>query len=381
MLVAITGWQIQMMAQYWLVWKLTNSPLYLGLAGLSQALSTIMLTLFGGVIADRVDRRKLLMLTQGATGLLLFVLATLDQTGFIKVWHILVIAFLIGAVWAFDQPARMALIPHLVPREDLMNAVATGSIIWQGSRIVGPSIAGVLIAVAGTALCFYITAFAFLATILALVLIKVPDVVSAASERNMAHNLVEGLGFIASSPVFFTLIGMTFFNSVFGMSYVILMPVFAERVLGVHSEGYGFLMGISGVGAVLGTTLVAALGNFKHKGWLLLSGGAMFGITLLLFSLSRWYYFSLGLLFLSGGVNQLYMTSVNTLLQFLVPDQLRGRVMGVYSLTWSLLPLGGMLSGGIATLTSAPFAVGLGGIMVAGIALSVMAFLPRVRSL
>ena len=174
---------------------------------------------------------------------------------------------------------------------------------------------------------------------------------------------------------------MTFFNSLFGMSYVILMPVFAQQVLRVGSEGYGFLMGVSGVGAVLGTSLVAALGNFRYKGWLLLSGGAMFGTTLLLFSLSRWYYLSLGLLFLSGGVNQMYMTSVNTLLQSLVPDQLRGRVMGVYSLTWSLLPLGGLLSGSIATLTSAPVAVGLGGVLVAGMALSVLAFLPRIRSL
>jgi len=381
MLVAITGWQIQMVAQAWLVYKLTESPFYLGLAGLAQAVPTIALTLFGGVVADRVDRRKLLIFTQAGTGLLMLILATLVATGLVQIWHILLIAFLIGSIWAFDQPARMALVPHLVDREDLMNAVAMGSMIWQGSRIVGPALAGVLLATVGYSVCFYLTSIGFLSMIGVLVLVRVPPIVSTAATQNVLQNLVEGIGFILGSPVFLTLIGLTFFNSAFGFSYVTLMPVFAESILEVGERGGGILMGISGIGAIIGTTAIASLGNFKHKGWLILGGGTAFGITLLLFSLSRWYYLSLGVLFLSGIVNSFYLTSVNTMLQTLVPDQLRGRVMGIYGLTWSMLPLGGMVAGGVATVAGAPFAVGMGGVLVAAMAVTVALFVPRVRSL
>ncbi len=381
MLVAITGWQIQMVAQAWLVYKLTDSPFYLGLAGLAQAIPTIVLTLFGGVVADRVDRRKLLILTQTGTGLLMLVLAVLVGTELVQIWHILLIAFLIGAIWAFDQPARMALVPHLVDREDLMNAVAMGSMIWQGSRIIGPALAGVLLATVGYAACFYLTTIGFLAMVGSLVLVRVPPTASIAATQNVAQNLVEGINFILHSPVFFTLIGMTFFNSLFGFSYVTLMPVFAESILHVGERGGGLLMGISGVGAVIGTTAIASLGNFKYKGRLILIGGTAFGLTLLLFSLSPWYYVSLGVLFVSGIVNSFYLTSVNTMLQDLVPDQLRGRVMGIYGLTWSVLPLGGMVAGGVATVAGAPFAVGMGGVLVAAMAVVVALLVPRVRSL
>ena len=381
MLVAITGWQVQMVAQAWLVFQLTNSPFYLGLAGMSQAVPTILLTMFGGVVADRVDRRRLLIVTQAGTGLLMLILATLVATDLVQVWHILLIAFMIGAIWAFDQPARMALVPHLVEREDLMNAVAMGSMIWQGSRIVGPAIGGILIATVGISVCFFLTSIGFLSMVVVILLVKVPRVVSTASSHSVMHNLTEGIGFIVRHDIFLMLIAMTFFNSLFGLSYVTLMPIFAKTILGVESSGYGFLMGASGVGALIGTISIATLGNFKHKGWLIVGGGAMFGVTLFLFSLSRWYYVSLGVLFLSGVVNSLYMTSVNTTLQTLVPDELRGRVMGIYGLTWSLMPLGGMIGGGVATFAGAPFAVGAGGALVAAMAMSVALFVPRVRSL
>lgn len=386
MMVAITGWQIQMVAQGWLVYDMTGSPALLGAVGLAQAVPTIVLTLFGGVVADRVDRRRLLMFTQSATGLLLLLLALLVATDLVRLWHIFAIAFLVGGVWAFDQPARMALVPHLVEREDLMNAVAMSAMVWQSTRIIGPSIAGVLIAQTGIASCYFLTTIGMLTMVLALRGLKVPPVAPPAVRQNVLRNLTDGVGYVARSPVFSILIGLTFFNSLFGMSYVSMMPVIAKDVLHTGSGGYGLLMGISGLGALLGTMALASLGNVRYKGLLLTAGAAGFGSIIVLFALSRVYPISLGLLFLMGGVNSIYMTTVNTLLQSLVPDDLRGRVMGIYGLTYSLMPVGGSISGAIAgafadPAIGAPFAIGLGGALVALMALAVTAGTPRVRRL
>jgi MFS family permease len=384
MLVAIIGYQIQMLAVGWLVYQLTNSPAMLGAVSLTQAIPTIGLTLFGGVVADRMDRRRLLLATQTINGLLLFVLATLVATGTVQLWHIFAVAFGLGVVNAFDQPARLALVPHLVPREDLMNAIAMGSVIWQSARIVGPSIAGLLIAASGIAACFYVTAFGFLVMVAAVWAVRVPPVTPPADGRSAFQNLREGVAYVVKTPIFSTLIALTFFNSIFGMSYWSMMPVFARDLLDVGSRGYGFLAGASGVGALLGTLIVASLGNTRKKGWLMLGGAAAFGSFVFLFAISRVYPISLSLIFFMGAVNSIYMTTVNTLLQSLVPDALRGRVMSIYSLTYSLVPFGAFLAGGIAgtfadEAAGASFAVALGGLMVVLAAAFVAAFVPRVR--
>jgi MFS family permease len=385
MLVAITGMQVQTVAQGWLVYQLTDSTAALGFVGLTQALPTIVLTLFGGVVADRVDRRRLLIGTQTLTALLVFLLATLVAADLVRLWHIFAVALVVGAVQAFDQPARMALVPYLVPRDDLMNAIAMGSMVWQGSRIVGPSIAGLLIWLMGLAPCFYLTTVGMLTMALALRAVRVPHV-AVTGEGNVLRSLAAGVGYIARNPIFTTLIGMTFFNSVFGLSYVTLMPVFARDVLDVGSQGLGFLMGISGVGALIGTATLASLGNVRRKGLLLLAGGCGFGCSVVLFALSRFYPLSLALLFCLGALNSVYMTTVNTLLQSLVPDALRGRVMGIYGLTWSLMPLGGFVSGTVAArfaepAVGAPLAVGVGGCLVALMAATMALVVPRVRRL
>lgn len=386
MLVAIIGLQVQMVAQAWLVYDLTGSTALLGMTGLMQAIPTLALTLFGGVLADRVDRRRLIMVTQAGSGLLLLLLATLTATGMVQVWQIFAIAFLTGAISAFDQPARMALVPHLVKREDLMNAIAMGSMVWQSSRIVGPSLAGLLIGLFGVAACFYLTTAGMFVMVLALFAVRVPRVEPPERRPEMLRDLREGVGFVVRDPIFSTLLGLTFFNSLFGMSYATMMAVFARDVLDAGSQGYGFLLGVSGVGALLGATTLASLGNVRRKGPLLLGGAFAFGLLIVLFSLSRVYAVSLGLLFAMGAVNALYMTTVNTQLQALVPDALRGRVMSIYSLTWSLMPLGGFLSGALAArfadpAVGAPVAVGLGGVLVALMALFVALSVPRVRRL
>ena len=403
-LVSIIGFAIMMLAQSWLVYDLTGSPLYLGLVGLATSVPTIAFTLFGGVLADRIDRRRLLILTQAASGAAIFVLATLTATGLIQVWHILAIAAVIGAIQAFDLPARQAMVPSLVERKDLMNGIALTSTVWQASRIVGPTVAGLLIGLAGIATCFYVTAFGYLVMIFALTKMQMEKTEMAASRQGMVRNLGEGLGFIRNSPVFYSLIGMTFFNSLFGMSYVTLMPVFAKDILQVGSQGLGLLMSASGVGALIGTFSVASLGDIRRKGYLLVGGATIFGTLLALFGLTQWllvsqgglvdappspsvlglswwFLVSLGLLAFSGITNAFYMTTTMTLLQALVPDALRGRVMGVYGLTWSLMPLGGMQAGAAANFIGAPAAVMLAGLLVAVFALLVGAKLPHIRNL
>lgn len=386
MVVAITGLQVQTVAQGWLVYQLTGSTARLGAVGLSQAIPTLLLTLFGGVIADRVDRRRLIIGTQAAIAVLLFLLAGLVATERVEFWHILAIAFVVGAVQAFDQPARMALVPHLVVRDDLMSAVALGSMVWQSSRIIGPSLAGVLIWRLGVAPCFFLTALGYGVMVLAMLALRVPRVLGTGERRHVVRELGEGIGYVLRNPVFATLIGLTFFNSIFGMSYVTMMPVFARDILHAGSQGYGFLMGASGVGALIGTTLVASLGGAAPRGKLLLGGAVGFGTLIVVFAVSRVYPLSLSVLFAMGALSALYMTSVQTLVQALVHDEVRGRVLSIYSLTWSLMPLGGFLSGAIASTfanpaTGAPVAVGLGGALVVIMAAFVAAAVPRVRRL
>lgn len=386
MVAAIMGIQILMVAQAWLVYDLTRSPAYLGLVGFSQALPTVLLTMIGGAVADRVDRRKLLLFTQSSNALIVLALAILTSTGQIQVWHVIAAAALAGTIMAFDQPARMALVPQLIEREDLMNAVALQSMVWQGTRIVGPAIGGLLIGALGggregVAACFYLAAVFTGIMVAAIVKLRVLYKTPESTEKHLGRNMAEGVAFIAKNRVFASLIGLTFFDSIFGLSYVILLPVFAREVLHVESSGYGFLMGISGVGALVGTTVVASLGDYRYKGRLLLAGAVCFGVTLVLFSFSRIFLLSLGVLFVSGVVNSLYMTTVNTTLQALVPDQLRGRVMGIYALAWGLLPMGGMVGGAVATVTSAPFAVAVGGTLVVAMALGVAVRSSQVRNL
>lgn len=380
LMVAITGYQVQSFVQLWLVYELTRSPFYLGLVGGASAASTITFTLFGGVLADRVDRRRLLMLTQTCSGVLTLILATLAITNVLTVWHILVIAALQGIVGAFDSPVRHALLPHLIDdRKDLMNAVAMVSVVWQSTRIIGPALAGVLISVIGAAWCLYFAAFAFFTMTIVLSRIKLGEGTVPKESLSLWNSFQQGFDYVRHSSLIASLIGMTFLNSVFGLSFIYLMPIFAGDILKVGSGGYGFLMASLGVGGLVGIAATANMGGVKGKGWLLLIGSALFGILLVLFAFSRVYSLSLVLIALASIANYIYMITVQTLLQIIVPDQLRGRVMGIYSMTWSLQPLGSVQSGAIAELLGAPVAVAIGGLVVTAFALFMMAASPVVR--
>ena len=368
-------------AQGWLVLELTNSPLVLGLTGLAFAAPTIALTLLGGVIADRADRRRIMILSQSVSAVTFFLLATLVVLGWIELWHVIVFAILSGCVRAFDRPSRMALLPQMVPKEDIANAVAVGGTIWQLNRLVGPAFAGMMIYLIGIGPTYY---FCFAASFIAVLLwlgIRLTTQPTAPSAGSVMQHMAEGLNFIRNDEIYFIFIAIIFFNSAFGMSYLILMPVFARNVLDVGSQGFGFLQSVGGAGALVGVLAVAWFSHSRGKGVQSLAGALIFGVLLILFAASKSYPLSLVLAFMLGAASQFYMTTISTVLQVNLPNELRGRVMGIYGLAWELMPIGGMIAGGIAEFAGAPVAVGFGGFMVAGMALFVAIFYPSVRRL
>ncbi len=368
-------------AQSWLVLELTDSPLLLGLTGLTFAAPTIALTLVGGVIADRADRRRIMILSQSASASMFFLLGTLIIIERVALWHVMSLAFLSGCVRAFDRPSRMALLPQMVPKEDIPNAVAVGGTIWQFNRLLGPAVTGMLIYLLGIGPTYY---FCFCASLIAVGLwlaIRLESSLPAPSSAGVVQHMAEGLNFIRKNEVFYTFIGMTFFNSVFGMSYSILMPVFARSVLDVGSKGFGFLQSTGGAGALIGVLLVAWFSHARGKGRQAILGAIAFGLLLIAFAFSVSFPLSLILALALGVTSQFYMTIISAILQMNLPNQLRGRVMGIYGLTWDLMPVGGMIAGAIAEFAGAPMAVGVGGFMVAGMAVTVMVCRPNIRRL
>ena len=385
MVASVMGFQIMMVAQGWLVFDLTGSELYLGYVGLAAGLPAIVLNLIGGVVADKVDQRKLIIVTQSLSSLIMLTLATLVLADLVEIWHVMLTSFLIGSVQAFDGPTRQAMFPRLIEREDMMNAVALNSMVWQGTRVIGPAIGGIIISTRlGASPGFYA---GFVGFLLMAVMVSTLRLAPAARSQgsSVLQDMGRGIGFVRSNRIFTFLIGMTFFNSVFGMSYIFMFPVFASETFDSPKAGLGFLNAATGLGGLLGTLVTASLGNFKHKGWLLLGGAVLFGVFLIVFAVTSEVFaflpLALVLVFLAGVSTSIYMITVMSTLQLLVPNELRGRVMGIYGMTWSLLPIGAMQAGAIAEYTSAALAVGIGGAAVILFALGMTMTSRQVREL
>jgi MFS family permease len=384
LLASVSGFQILRFGQYWLIYQLTASPIALGYIGLASGVPAICLNLFGGVFADTIDQRRLIVTTQGLTASLIFLLATLTLLDAVQVWHALVIAFFAGAVEAFDQPARQALYPHLIDRKVMLSAVALNSCIWQGTRIIAPAVAGFIIAWAGTAVAFYLAGLGFLTMATVMYGLRVPHMTRGARGR-AAHDILEGLKFIRQNSIFSCLIAMTFFHSFFGLAYITLMPVLAVDILQVGAKGQGLLMGVGGVGSLLTTLWLSVRSNVGSKGWRIIGGGVMSGLSIATLGLTSAFVGSfelaLAVMFVIGICNMTYTTSIQSSLQMLVPDNMRGRVMGFYGMTYNIMPLGGMLAGALADLTSAPLAIAVGGLVVAAFAIGPVMIIGKVRNL
>ena len=384
MLASVSGFQMFRAAQAWFVYDLTGSPMWLGVAAAANAVPAIFFNLFGGVFADKVDKRRLIIATQIMSGGLIFVLATLTLLGVAEVWHVLVIAILAGAVEAFDTPARQAIYPHLIDRRVMMSAVALNSSIWSGNRIVAPAIAGMIIAVSNMEIAFFVAGTGFIVMAAVMYRLEIAHIEPRAT-GSPARNLLEGLNYIRTNFLFAFLIGMTFFNSFFGMAYVFLMPVFAQDILNLGPGAYGMLLSAGGVGSLLTTIAIGYVRNDRYKGLLIIGGAVIFGLLLIAFALTSEfvgsYILAMGLLFLMGISTSIYMISIQSSLQMMVPDGMRGRVMGFYGMTWSIMPLGGMQAGALAEFTSAPFALVAGGIAVAAFALGPALLNGRIRNM
>ena len=383
-LASVCGFQMLMFAQGWLTYELTGSPLYLGYVAVASAVPSIALNLFGGVFADKLDKRKLIFYTQILTASLIFTLAFLTLFEVVRVWHIIALAFAAGAVNAFDQPARQALYPHLIDRRVIMSAVALNSAVWQGTRIVAPAVAGTIIGLIGTATAIFVAGAGFVVMAIVILTLRIPRI-DVESTGSAFSALWEGLRFISGSSIFSFLIAMTFFNSFFGMAYITMMPAIAVDVLKVGADGQGLLMTVGGVGALGVTLLLSSSANFQRKGLLIIGGGLAFGLSIIAFALTSRFVESLPLamvlMFIMGTSSSTYMISIMSSLQLLVPDRMRGRVMGFYGMTWSIMPLGGMQAGALATFVGVPVAVAIGGGLVAAFALGPALINRQVRNI
>ncbi len=382
MFVSLIGTWVQAVAQSWLVFQLTNSAFLLGLVGFLSSIPIFLLSLFGGVVADRMNKKNILLFTQNAFMLLAFLLAILTQMKLITPAQIMLIAVLNGIVMAFDAPCRQAVIAELVEKQHLLNAIALNSAAFNSARLIGPALAGILIASIGMSGCFYINGISFLAVIIALLLININNGQRRSARTHLIKDLSDGLKFIKDNRIILILISMVGITSLFGISYVILMPIFANDVLNVGVKGLGSLMSSAGFGALIGALILARLGDFKYKGKLLISSSIIFSISLVLFSLSKTYFISLIILILIGGASVTAIGIVNTLLQTLVPDEFRGRAMSVFMLTFAgFMPFGNLLAGSLAHIWGVSITVLISGIICTVFFIIINILYPDIRNI
>lgn len=381
LLSSMAALNMQFLVRGWLVYELTGSPRALGLVAAAMGIALMLFAPLGGVVADRVDKRNLIVAAQSAGGLLALVIAILISTGAIMLWHLVVASVLSGIIWAFSLPARQAIIPELVEKHRIMNAVAISSGAMHLSRVVFPALGGLLMSTLGTAGAYYVVVVCYMVAVA--LLLRVPAVGGGAVEASasMGFHLAEGLNYIRRSPVLVALLLMAVVPIMFGMPYQMLMPVFAEDVLDVGARGLGFLMAAVGLGALAGSLVVASLGDFRHKGLLLLGSALLFGVTLILFTQSANFYLSLLILLCVGVVNTAYLSVNNTLLQTNVEDQVRGRVMSIYVMTFGLNGVGVLLVGELAEHLDVSLGVTIGGGLVFLFTLAMALWRPILRKL
>jgi MFS family permease len=365
-LISLIGTWMQSVAQSWLVYRLTGSSLLLGSVGFASQIPVFLVAPVGGIIADRHNRQHVVIGTQTASMLLAFTLAALTLTGVVQVWHIFVLASLLGVVNAFDIPGRQSFLSDMVGREDLMNAIALNSSMFNGARIIGPAIAGILVARIGEGWCFFANAVSYIAVIIGLLMMRVRGRSHRVSGSPLAH-IVEGFRFVRHTGPIRAILLLLGLVSLVAMPYTVLMPVFADKILHGGARGLGILMGATGVGALLGALTLATRSGARGLGrWVALSCGG-FGLSLVLFSLSRSFWISAALLLPVGFCMMLQMSSSNTLVQAMVPDHLRGRVMSVYSMMFmGMAPFGALFGGALADRLGAPLTVSMGAVACMG---------------
>jgi len=370
---------IQQVSLGWLTYEVTNSAFMLGAVNGLRSLPPLLLGPFGGVAADRLDRRQLMFVTQMYLMTVTAVFATVVLLGYAAVWNIILFALLTGAGWAFNMPVRQSIVPSVVPKADLQNAIALNSAGFNMTRIIGPTAGGLLIASVSIWGNFYLQAAMYVGVAVMAWQLNLATGRRETKDTSVMRNLIDGARYVWGERQLRMQMTVALLPVLLAMPYVSLMPVFAKEELGVGAAAFGMLMAAPGVGAVLGTLALAGSTDVKRRGLLIFICLIGLGLSLVAFSQSRWLPVSLGLLVLTGGFQMVYMSTNQTLLQLKTPDEYRGRVMGIYMLNHGLMPLGSLFAGLLAEYQGAPFAVTVMGGSVAALALVALATVRTLR--
>ena len=383
LLAGVTGHQMLLnFTMGWLLFDLTGQERDLAFLGIAIAVPALALNVVGGVLADRFEPKVLVAVAQSTSATVVALLAVMVMLGRVEPAHVLIAAVLIGTVQAFDQPSRSSIFPRLVQREHIVNAVAMESLVWNGVRVLAPALAGITIEQLSIQASMFFSAATFYVLGAVVALLRLRDRTPATGQ--VTQQVMEGIRYVRTHTVFFLIMLLTFCNSLFGMAYVHLMPSFAKEVLGVEAGSVGYLLGASGMGAIIGTLIIARLKDHHPKGLIIIGGAITYGVFLILFSLAAWrglYAVSMVTLLMVGISNSLYLTGGLSVLQHLVPDRLRGRVMGLYGMTWSLAPLGMAQAGFVAQYTNASVAVAAGAVVTIVVAGLILLLSPQIRAL
>jgi MFS family permease len=373
--------QMQMVARGWLVYDMTSSSFALGLVGSASGLPIVVLSLIGGVVADAVEKRNLLMLTQGSIGILTLVVAFLITVNAITLWHLVAAGLIMGIIFAFNMPTRQAILPHLVARGDLTNAVALNTSAMNLTRILGPALAGALIGVIYVQGIFYLIGLCYIFSVFTL--FKIPRTSPARARPKVPwwREAALGLECVRQSPTLVSLLSIGFILVIFVMPYQFLLPVFAVDVFQVGSSGLGVLMAATGIGALVGSLLVAFLSRTRRKGLTMIGSAVVLGLSLAAFANVSDFRLSLLFLFLLGAAGSTCMALNNALIMTNVSQDVLGRVMSIYLITWGLMPLGTLPAGVLAQYWGAPLTVTMGGVIAAAATTGIYLFRPALGRL
>ena len=355
------------MTNGWLVLRLQDdSPLALALAMLAFVAPMTIVSVFGGAMADRFPRRRNIMWSQSAAALFAVLLGVLDHLGIVTLWHVLVLGAAQGSALAINMPSRQALISEIVPESNLMNAISVNNAAMNLTRVIGPAMAGVLIIYVETSGVFYLVAGTYLFAAASMTMINAGKSPAKRSQKSMTGDIGEGFSYAAGNPVLMALIVMAFIPSLFGMSYHALLPAWAREALDVQSNGMGMLMMVVGMGALVGTLVLASLRDLKRKGLFLLVVCVVWGIVIALFSQTTSYTVAILILPFLGLASSLFMSLNMTLLQLYAAPEMRGRMMSFMMMTWGVVPLSALPFGALAERTGTPDALLLSGSLLIG---------------
>lgn len=367
--ISLVGTWMQLIAISWLVYDLTDSPLLLGLVGFFGQIPAFFLTPFSGVLIDRWNKHRILITTQILSMIQAFILAFLTLTGRIDIWHVALLSLGLGFINAFDMPARQTFVVEMVEKKkDLANAIALNSSMVNSARLIGPAIAGILVAIVGEGFCFLINGISFMSVIIALLAMKIKKVPKNKYSNNITQDIKEGFRYVFGSVPIRSILLFLGLVSMVGMPYTVLMPIFAKDILNGGPNFLGFLMASAGIGALAGGTYLASRRTVLGLGRILAVATGIFGLSLMIFSVSRNLWFSLSMMLISGLGMIIHIASVNTILQTIAEDDKRGRVMSFYAMAFTgMSPFGNLMAGTLADSIGAPNTVLIsGGICILG---------------